>query len=566
MSLNTFRLKLAYLASVMFVFLAGQHVYGQLVSEPVALPDDLHASAPLRWADLDGDGDFDIVARWAGYYEYRLKIYENVNQSFVEVSNPFNGTYQLANFDLGDYDADGDVDILIVDNQTLKIASNTGHLSFALQSTTMTDNMNPPAAHWQDLDGDLDLDIVLDHLLFVNDQGAYTKALRELPEFIHEVAWADLNNDGFADFVGTRFETGDSNPLYLYLNAGDGSFKETASFPGSVRVSQLRWLDVDADKDLDLLVADFHDKCKLYVNSFAQSGTVTLTPSFTFDELGLSLSAVGDVDRDGRTDVVLSGATSEGDKNTFLYRNTSTVAAISFEVLDLKISTHDSWNLTLIDKDNDLDLDLFLTAANDIYGDDTFRKFYEFSYTAITGAPSGPTNLASQSGKNITLSWDFPMTNLYANVEVKRNGAPYNAALVTANGKYLFPGLASPCVDKKVVLHGLPEGSYEWRVQAIDAANRSSAFSSLQSFTITAPPTALTLTAIEYNQVKLDWSYAGSAQNGFAVFRRSTNTPLTEIGTTSAGVKTFTDKGIPSSEHVEYLVEAIVGKIGRAHV
>lgn len=75
---------------------------------------------------------------------------------------------------------------------------------------------------------------------------------------------ADVNQDGFADvFIGARsvpFAYGKTPDSYLFINDGKGNFNEkTDSYAPELRLGGLvkdaQWTDIDADNDLDLIVA-----------------------------------------------------------------------------------------------------------------------------------------------------------------------------------------------------------------------------------------------------------------------------------------------------------------------
>jgi len=68
----------------------------------------------IEWADLDQDSDLDLIYSGfsEGANEYFTKVYENINGSFVArntaLPNLRNGTFAL-----GDYNKDGDLDVLL---------------------------------------------------------------------------------------------------------------------------------------------------------------------------------------------------------------------------------------------------------------------------------------------------------------------------------------------------------------------------------------------------------------------------------------------------------------------
>jgi len=170
---------------------------------------------------------------------------------------------------VGDYDADGDVDVLSrrrgVDHNlwTNRSGRFSANHSFEAKPSGMA------GSAFCDLDGDGDLDVVwagrTGSEIWLNDRGRFVPTgepglssgvpLDRIP--LRGVACGDLDNDGDVDIVFSA----DSGPGYLFLNetpAGGGSplrFKQENSgvelAPGA---RSLALGDYDGDGDLDLLV------------------------------------------------------------------------------------------------------------------------------------------------------------------------------------------------------------------------------------------------------------------------------------------------------------------------
>jgi uncharacterized protein (DUF2141 family) len=185
---------------------------------------DLGTGVLPSFADLDGDGDMDVVV---GDLNGGLRTLENDGGTFVELlgtDNPFNGVdvgyYAAPSF--ADLDGDGDLDAIIGDF--------IGHLNTfendggAFTQLTGTDNPfhdlvlgNETAPSFVDLDGDGDLDLVVgiyfgNSRTFENVGGAFTEltgaanpfdgidvGLRNSPSFVDLAATAidaDRRYDG----------------------------------------------------------------------------------------------------------------------------------------------------------------------------------------------------------------------------------------------------------------------------------------------------------------------------------------------------------------------------------
>lgn len=214
------------------------------------------------WGDYDNDGDLDILL--AGYdrtYHPNTMIYRNDTGAFTDIDNDI---YDLSSrgLDWGDYDNDGDLDILITGGaypwDCSMIYQNTSG-SFDDISAGLEDIYRGYAT-WVDIDSDGDLDVNICGLrmyddetyttvceLYFNDSGIFTKVDKGIyPTSIS--AWGDYDNDGDLDI--------------LILNSGPKVFAQNylGNFDNintgiSITPNNAAWGDYDNDGDLDLLLA-----------------------------------------------------------------------------------------------------------------------------------------------------------------------------------------------------------------------------------------------------------------------------------------------------------------------
>jgi len=167
-----------------------------------------------------------------------------------------------------------------------------------------------------DLDGDLDLDIVVangrhwpqQNYIFFNQGGARFKLMRPLGEdraTSYATELADLDGDGDIDIaVGN-----DTAPNAIFLNEGDGRFRERGGFGKPSSIRSLTLADVDLDGDVDIL-ANARGRPNLI---FYNDGSARFQKSSVFGNRSDSTIdvAVGDLNQDDKPDLILANRDSQ---------------------------------------------------------------------------------------------------------------------------------------------------------------------------------------------------------------------------------------------------------------
>ena len=228
-------------------------------------------SSSVAWGDYDNDGDLDIlltgVADPPG--NYISKIYRNDAGSFVDIAAPLSPAYG-GSAAWGDYDTDGDLDILLTGNSTgsvspfTKIYRNDAGAFVDINAALTA--VQASSVAWGDYDSDGDLDIlltgnasltatpVLIAKIFRNDAGAFIDLNAALtPVQASAVAWGDYDNDGDLDIL-LNGNTGSGKIAKVYRNDA-GIFVDIAAPLAGVSSGSAAWGDYDNDADLDILLA-----------------------------------------------------------------------------------------------------------------------------------------------------------------------------------------------------------------------------------------------------------------------------------------------------------------------
>ncbi|MBL8994561.1 MAG: VCBS repeat-containing protein [Spirochaetia bacterium] len=338
-------------------------------------------SAPsLALGDIDGDGDPDLVMTGFDGSSRNLRTYlNNGSGSFTlaQVLTPNLGSSSIA---LGDLDGDGDLDLVVTgDNGSTKFflsLFNDGSGAFS-QVQSFTPGLTSSGIALGDLDGDGDLDLVVtgddgtakQSKVFKNNGSGIFSLFQTLSPgvFTSSIALGDLDGDNDLDLVLTG-DDGGANHFKIFTNNGSGSFTLLQSLATGLNTSSIALGDLDKDGDLDLVVTGY-DGAASHFESYKNNGSGTFTLSQTITS-GVSISSVvlGDLDNDGDLDIAMTGSQPPPQFST--YRNNGSGVFTLGQNLS---PTVNGSCLVLGDLDGDTDLDLVMTGIN---GGTRYFKIY----------------------------------------------------------------------------------------------------------------------------------------------------------------------------------------------
>ncbi|MEM8556911.1 MAG: VCBS repeat-containing protein [Bacteroidota bacterium] len=366
----------------------------------------MHGANTLAFADVDGDGDQDLL--WGDFFEPSVLLIENrgtcerpnlrsVPQTFPP-ENPVATTGYNAPAK-GDLDGDGDLDLLVgvlggafnanrsaVDNLLYYEHTDDGYQLQTERFLSMLDVGAESTPALGDLDGDGDLDLLIANKLDPDDPET-SRVVRfenvgrpgspifqladtlSLPIAYHYApALGDLDGDGDLDVVLGTWR----NRLALYRNdlgAGDGAERFVLATDaltqidrGSNTVPALA--DLDGDGDLDLVVGESSGELNLFRNEGTPQAPrfVAVPEAFgDFDAGRRSAPTFADLDGDGDPDLVVG---SEADGFQVLL-NGGTGAEPQFAPAGtLDVLTPDLATPAFGDLDGDGDLDLLTGGSS----------------------------------------------------------------------------------------------------------------------------------------------------------------------------------------------------------
>lgn len=260
------------------------------------------AYSHVSFHDYDHDGDLDILITGQDISNTKIcKIYENQNGTFRENESISLTGVSEGFASWGDYNNDGLVDLLLTgsDNSSNRIAKlyrNNGNKTFTNISVPGLSGVTSGATAWGDYDQDGDLDILisgLDNLnnnicrIYKNNGGGSfsnvsTAGLTGLSS--GTVNWGDYDNDGLLDVLCNGFD-GTLPSVKVYKNNGDNTFTALTfvqagldnTFSGSCS-----FVDFDNDKDLDVFVTGYGTQgllSRIYANTVNTANTAPTVPT-----------------------------------------------------------------------------------------------------------------------------------------------------------------------------------------------------------------------------------------------------------------------------------------------
>jgi hypothetical protein len=462
------------------------------------------------WGDFDKDGDLDaVMAGETSASGAVTKLFRNDSGVFTEVPMVLPGVH-LPSLDWGDYNGDGELDLLIAGQDSLgipimKILRNkNGNLS--VTGITLP-GIYDGRACWGDFNNDNYPDILLTG---VTDNGVYiSKILRNenggdsftdigapLMGFQSASAcWVDYNNDGQPDACISG-DSGGGIFTKLYRN-DHGTFTEVPFEFAGLASGQVEWADMDNDGDPDLLESGMDQNIDGHIILYKNDGNDQFTQVLSAENNLIHTSSdIGDYDNDGWLDLMVIGQFPGcgGTAATILYQNEW---FMNFFEISTLIPGYQSGSVQWGDFNNDGYSDLLFTGYDGFnqYSTEIYRNDGGNSGFAANTPPSLPSGLVSSVTDNtVTLTWNrasdaqTPATGLSYNVFAGTSPNAGNVLSPLSDLSSGFPMLVNPgnaSPDTSWIIKGLPAGTYYWSVQAIDNGFMGSVFPSAESFTVT---------------------------------------------------------------------------------
>ncbi|MDB6019020.1 MAG: putative peptidase [Pedosphaera sp.] len=297
----------------------------------------LNPGVSAVWTDFDNDGDLDLIITGSPTKTYR----NDGGGKFTDVTNSLPSLYD-SSIALADYDNDGDMDLLATGynggvsgvGELARLYRNDGRGNFT-NSNTSLQSVSRGSVAWGDYDNDGDLDILLTgtvgsglnrYSMIYSNNGAggfVSKSLSFVAKSDQSsVAWGDYDNDGDLDFVESGM-TSTGAVVRVYRNDGSTVFKDGGAVLPGLSGGSVAWGDFDNDGRLDLLITGYSGSnymAKIYRNlNFATntppSAPPGLSAAITNDAVIFSWNPATDPNQPGGLSYNLRVGTTPGAGN-----------------------------------------------------------------------------------------------------------------------------------------------------------------------------------------------------------------------------------------------------------
>ena len=333
------------------------------------------------FADIDSDEDLDL---FSGNVDGTITFYENIGSKsvpdFIFRTRKFEG-------------------LLVISPAGTERKKDEVSTSSSMHGASVLD--------FVDLDGDEDLDILFGDFFTKKMLHFENRGTRFVPSFdtlwvdsafaptgdivessgFNQAVSGDVNRDGTFDvFVSSLLASAVDSPVRLYLNRGTATQPLMRQAGGNItseidagRYAAPAWLK---DDEREGLLIGSEDGSITWFEATIENGRTTLRLSrrYVLNGLTLSAPATGDLDGDGKAEIVVGkGDALDGTTLRLYHFEDDALVRIPWQLDTTFNVARSSASPALVDLDDDQDLDLFVGARN--------GRFYLFENV---GSPTVP--------------------------------------------------------------------------------------------------------------------------------------------------------------------------------
>lgn len=365
-------------------------------------------------SDLDGDGKPDLIS--VGLQGY-VSIYRNTSNSgtiSMDTRIDFSVVNNTSHAAAHDLDGDGKSDLIVVSSDRLSVMRNTssnGSISFATRMDigTLTGGFR---AAFGDLDGDGKPDIVTSHFsvnqinVFRNTSTSgsisFASPISLTTAYAPTgIAIADLDNDGKLDMVASIWNT----PLisvFRNTSSTNISFAPVATFTTGNAPMYVAIGDLDGDGKSEVVTSNQTNSSVSVLLNTSSLGTINFAAKKDFTTVSNPRTvAIGDIDGDGKPDLVTASQLPNG--YVSVLRNLSTSGNIDFLTRINFTAGSNTYATAIADIDGDGRPDIL--ASN--YIDQTIAILKNQPKLTVTSVSSSNADGTYGNGQTINIQVNF---------------------------------------------------------------------------------------------------------------------------------------------------------------
>lgn len=456
----------------------------------------------VQWADFNADGFADVAIAGEqsdGTPVFRIYL-NNGDETFSELSTSI-PQRSTSDFIITDINNDNYPDLVISsrvspsEGETL-IYTNNGNETFSVFTHSIAGLRFGSLAEG-DVNADGRRDIMISgfdnsnvrrtYLYYNTPIGFEPSPYNFTGLNIGAVLIEDLNNDGLKDIIISGRNSANNRMLQLLKNIDGYQFEvQSLTSFNNFQASRIVAADLNGNGYKDLVIQGNDGDVGNFTDIFFNSTVFNFQRNTSYlANLTLGGIAVGDVDNDGDADIVINGSNSSSFRETILYLNDGS-GVFSLESDDFSGLVNGSAHLMDINNNDRLELILLGRETDGSTG--MISKIYESDVVATNSSPSAPSNPEVTVDYNqVIFSWDAA-----TDTETASGSLEYNLYIgSTSGGTDIFSPLSEIGGNSRFTfsngnvghalsyrLDSIPEGSYHWSVQAIDAGKKASVFAS----------------------------------------------------------------------------------------
>ena len=214
-------------------------------------------SGRVMWADIDKDNYPELVTSEG--------IYDNNNGALSTTATWTNLTF-ASTFEIGDVDLNGYVDLILGKSNRIDLYKNSAGTIDDISDWNTTEDNYPNDLALGDVDNDGFDELAVGNWLLGNPLRIYDNVAGSLnnvsvwnstwPNDMGCVEWGDVNGDDYPELFVCTESLLSGSPNWLYTNNG-GTLEDTPSWTSPLsKSSEAKFVDIEGDGDLDLVVAN----------------------------------------------------------------------------------------------------------------------------------------------------------------------------------------------------------------------------------------------------------------------------------------------------------------------